>query len=380
MQKAYSKTNWENSPSDNTPLNEANLNHIESGIDEIDNRVITLDTTKFDKTAAAGLITNFELDKTTGIITITKYNGSVTTIDTLLEKIAVNFDFDETTQHLIITLDDGTKKEIDLSAFITQYEFLDSDTIAFTVDSAGKVKAIVKEGSILEKHLQPNYLADVKTEVAKAEASKTAAAQSETNAKVSETNAKTSETNAKTSETNAAASEKTATEKATEAANSATSATGSAATATQQAEAAKTSASAAKNSEDNAKTSETNAKTSETNAKASETTATQQATAAEESATKSESYAVGGTGTREGEDTDNSKYYSEKAEASSNTAKEYLSKVEQAGADAVDAINNAIDVNVPVFYVDESTGYLMYDSVRFVFNVKDGYLEWGLSV
>ena len=46
-----------------------------------------------------------------------------------------------------VTLDDGTRKEIDLSAFITQYEFLDSDTIAFTVDSAGKVKAIVKESS-----------------------------------------------------------------------------------------------------------------------------------------------------------------------------------------------------------------------------------------
>ena len=93
MQKAYSKTTWENSPSDNTPLNEANLNHIESGIDEIDNRVISLDTTKFDKTEAAGLIKSFELDTATGIITITKYNGSVQTIDTLLEKIAVNFDF-----------------------------------------------------------------------------------------------------------------------------------------------------------------------------------------------------------------------------------------------------------------------------------------------
>ena len=279
MQKAYSKTTWENSPSDNTPLNEANLNHIESGIDEIDNRVISLDTTKFDKTEAAGLIKSFELDTATGIITITKYNGSVQTIDTLLEKIAVNFDFDSTTQHLIITLDDGTRKEIDLSAFITQYEFLDSDTIAFTVDSAGKVKAIVKEGSILEKHLQPNYLADVKTEVAKAEASKTAAAQSETNVKASETNAKTSETNAKTSETNASASEKTATEKATDAANSAIGAANSATTASEQANAALTSAS-------NAKTSETNAKNYESNAETFSNTAAEKATDASNSASQ----------------------------------------------------------------------------------------------
>ena len=114
LTKAYNRTTWKNYPSDKTPLNETNLNHLEIGVDEIDNRVISLDTKKFDKTEAAGLIKSFELDKTTGIITITKYNGSVQTIDTLLEKIAVNFDFDSTTQKLIITLDDGTTKEIDL--------------------------------------------------------------------------------------------------------------------------------------------------------------------------------------------------------------------------------------------------------------------------
>lgn len=217
MQKAYSRTTWENYPSDNTPLNETNLNHLEAGVDEIDNRVISLDTTKFDKTEAAGLIKSFELDTVTGIITITKYNGSVTTIDTLLEKIAVNFDFDAATQKIIITLDDGTTKEIDLSAFITQYEFLDSDTIGFTVDGAGKVTAIVKEGSIEEKHLRPNYLAEIKTEAAKAEASKTAAAESAKNAGISETNSAKSADEANTYAENAS-------DKAGDANNSATAA------------------------------------------------------------------------------------------------------------------------------------------------------------
>lgn len=343
MQKAYSKTNWENSPSDNTPLNEANLNHIESGIDEIDNRVISLDTTKFDKTEAAGLIKSFELDKTTGIIKITKYNGSIQTIDTLLEKIAVNFDFDETTQHLIITLDDGTTKEIDLSSFITQYEFLDSDTIAFTVDSAGKVKAIVKEGSIEEKHLQPNYLADIKIEAGKAEASKTAAALSEANSKVSEENAKTYETNARTSEinasaseTNAAASADVATKKAESASDSALSAQGSAEVATQQSEAAKESASAAKSSEDNAKESEANSKASEANAKVSEMEAAHQATAAEEFAIMSKSYADGDTGAREGEELDNAKYYKEQSEACLESAQQINEEVEKIKTDVTD--------------------------------------------
>lgn len=189
MQKSYERINWENYPSDKTPLNEANLNKLDVATDEIDNRVITLDSTKFDKTEASKLIKNFELDKATGIITITYLSGATVTIDTLLEKLAVNFGFDEATQKIIITLDDGTVKEVDLSSFITDYEFLDSDTVAFTVDANGKVVAIVKEGSIEEKHLRPNYLADIKVEVAKAEASAIRAEQAEINAVASADNA-----------------------------------------------------------------------------------------------------------------------------------------------------------------------------------------------
>lgn len=284
MQKAYNRINWENYPSDKTPLNEANLNKLDVATDEIDNRVITLDNTKFDKTEASKLIKNFELDKATGIITITYLSGATVTIDTLLEKLAVNFDFDEATQKIVITLEDGTVKEVDLSSFITEYEFLDSDTVAFTVDANGKVVAIVKEGSIEEKHLRPNYLADIKVEVAKAQSSATASATS--------------------------------------------------------------------------------------------------ASESENSAIKAESYAVGGTATRLGEDTDNSKYYSEQSKASSETSKAYLDKVEQAGNEALDKINNAVDVNTPNFVVDLATGRLMYESTRFVFDVneKTGHLEWGLTV
>lgn len=83
--------------------------------------------------------------------------------------------------------------------------------------------------------------------------------------------ASTSATNATTSATNAASSASTASTKATNAANSATA-----------------------------------AKTSETNAS--------------NSATKAESYAVGGTGSRTGEDTDNAKYYSQSAKTSATTA------------------------------------------------------------
>lgn len=284
MQKAYERINWENYPSDKTPLNETNLNKLDVGVNELDNRIITLDSTKFDKTEASKLIKNFELDKATGIITITYLSGATATIDTMLEKLAVNFDYDQTEQRLVITLDDGTVKYVNLKSLITQYEFKDTDTVAFAVDADGNVSAIVKEGSIEEKHLRPNYLADIKVEVAKAQNSATASATS--------------------------------------------------------------------------------------------------ASASENSAIKAESYAVGGTATRLGEDTDNSKYYSEQSKASSETSKAYLDKVEQAGNEALDKINNAVDVNTPKFTVDLSTGRLMYESTRFVFDVNEttGHLEWGLTV
>jgi hypothetical protein len=209
MNKAHTSIGWKNYPSDETPVNETNLGKMDGAIDTIDDRVIALDTTKATKTEVATLVADVTFEESTGIITIAKKNGSKVTIDTQLEKIAVNFDYDPTTEQIILTLIDGTKQYIDLSALITQYEFLDTDTVTFTVGTDGKVSASVKEGSIEEKHLEPNYLAKIKIEVAKAE----------------------------TSRADAAAS-----------------------------------------------------------------------------ATKAESYAVGGTGTRTGEDTDNSKYYKEQAE------------------------------------------------------------------
>lgn len=201
MNKAHSAINWENYPSDETPLNESNLNKMDAAIGVIDDRVITLDTTKATKTEVATLVADVTFEESTGIITITKKNGSKVMIDTQMEKIAINFDYNPTTQQIILTLIDGTKQYIDLSALITQYEFLDSDTVTFYIDKDGKVSAIVKEGSIEEKHLEPNYLAKIKVEVAKAESSQQAAAMSEINAKASENAAKASETAAKNQRT-----------------------------------------------------------------------------------------------------------------------------------------------------------------------------------
>lgn len=309
MNKAYNRINWENYPSDATPLNEQNLNKMDGSLDEVDNRVITLDTTKATKTEVAPLIKEIEFNESNGIFTITRKNGSKFTIDTKLEKIAINFGYDPVTQKISLTLIDGTVQYIDLSALITQYEFMDTDTVSFFVDTNGKVSAIVKDGSITEDKLQPNYLAKIKVEVAKAEAAATAADASKTAAAGSASTASTKSGEAATSATNAANS-------ATAADASKTAAAASATTATNKAGEAATSATNAANSKTAAATSATNAASSASTATTKANAASASATAAASSATnsdtyakKSQSYAVGGTGTREGEDTDNAEYY-----------------------------------------------------------------------
>lgn len=192
MQKIYSRTYWENFPSENTAIDAMRLNNMEAGIDNLDDRVVAMDAAKVDLAKANELVKEILWDESKGTITVVKMNGSKAVIDTKLEKLAVNFTYNPQTQQLIITLDDGTTQNVDLSTLITEYEFLDSDTIAFELAPDGKVKAIVKEGSIQEKHLRPDYLADIKVESAKAVASAKSAGVSETNAAKSATDAKDS--------------------------------------------------------------------------------------------------------------------------------------------------------------------------------------------
>ena len=55
---------------------------------------------------------------------------------------------------------DGTYKYVDMSALITQYEFTNTSTVAWTVEADGTIKANIPDGSITASKLQPNYLAD----------------------------------------------------------------------------------------------------------------------------------------------------------------------------------------------------------------------------
>ena len=168
MEKAHSRIKWENYPSIATPLNETNLNKMDIALDEVDNRVLGLDTAKLDKAVANTMVKDVSFVEATGIFTVTLLDGTTKTFDTKLEKIATNFRYDNQSQKLLIELADGSEQEVDLSSLITNYEFVDGDIIAFSIGDDGKVTANIKDGTVTENKLQPNFLADVKTEVAKA--------------------------------------------------------------------------------------------------------------------------------------------------------------------------------------------------------------------
>lgn len=159
---------------------------------------------------------------------------------------------------------------------------------------------------------------------------------SETNAAGSETAAGNSATAARNSATAAAGSASTATEKATAAANSAQAAAGSASTATAKATSAGNSATAAAESASTATAKATEAADSAQAAAGSANTASTKATeaagsadAAAASAELSESWARGQTGTRAGEDTNNSEYFAGLADTLVTEAQKLLKQAQK---------------------------------------------------
>lgn len=208
MNKVYSRIFWKNYPSEDTPLNEKDLNQMDLGIDNLDNRLVEMDAVKVNKEIANTLVKNWSIDENTGIITVEKLNGEKILFDLNIEKIPVNFELSND-GILTMTTDDGSKFTANIGAMIPILTFEDSDEIAVSVSGTGVNKTIsfsIKSGSVTEDKLQPNFLADVKTEAAKAQASQQSAEQSEANTLTYANAAATSESNAKDSENAAAES------------------------------------------------------------------------------------------------------------------------------------------------------------------------------
>lgn len=172
LNKVYTRINWEDYPSENTDLDAYHLNQMDSAIDALDNRIISQDALKVDKSSINGNIADWTMDETTGVITITKYNGEKIIFDLNIEKIPVGFSMSDD-GIITMTTEDGTQFTADIGSMVPVLTFEDSATIAVSVTGTGKNKTYsfsIKTGSVTDDMLQPNYLADIRVESANASA------------------------------------------------------------------------------------------------------------------------------------------------------------------------------------------------------------------
>lgn len=185
MEKAFINFLWKNTPSIDSPINATNLNSINTGLDTVDNRVIQLNANKADKSDFLQSLKTVNYDSATGVWTFTYNNGTTATVDQNVEKIPVSFSLSPQ-GILTMTTADGTQFTCDISTLIKTYTFNDSTTIDFTVtttETGNKViVADIVDGSITANKLQPNYLADVTTQAQNASGSASSALSSATNA------------------------------------------------------------------------------------------------------------------------------------------------------------------------------------------------------
>ena len=159
----YSRINWENEPSINTPINATNLNAIDYAVYVHDQTLSNWDLTKANETDLLLCVKEITYDSDSGEFLFTWQNGTTLAVDLNIEKIPVSFSMSP--QGVItMTTEDGTQYTADVGSLIKTYSFTDSSIIDFTVttDASGNktVTADIVDGSITGQKLQPNYLAD----------------------------------------------------------------------------------------------------------------------------------------------------------------------------------------------------------------------------
>lgn len=156
---------------------------------------------------------------------------------------------------------------------------------------------------------------DARSAKAAAETAASTATSAKTAAQTAETNAKASETAAASSKTAAATSASKAENAQSAAEDAQTAAETAASTATSAKTAAETAKTGAVSAQSKAQSAQVKAEGAATDAEESAAAAAQSATQVAANSKTAESWAVGGTGTREGEDSNNAKYWCESAQA-----------------------------------------------------------------
>lgn len=174
MEKSYFPYTWKDKPSIESPINSVNLNHIESGINELDNRVVVLSKDKAEKTELANVFINFEFDENSGVMTFTRFDGSKVEKDTAMEKIALNCYLEG--DNFVLELADGSKQTVSLSKFIDTYTFKSTDVIRMSVNGK-EVSADIPDGKITLEKLEATVMSTIRQCVLDAQTAKGVAEQ-----------------------------------------------------------------------------------------------------------------------------------------------------------------------------------------------------------
>ena len=163
--KVYSRINWQNEPSTNTPLNETNLNRIDSALNTVDDRVIALDTGKVNVADIQDYVASWTMNETTGVITVTEVDGTQHQFDLNIEKIPVSFTLDAN-GILTMTTSDGTQFTADIGSMIPVLTFNNSSTVGVTSSGSGVNKSYtfnVVDHSIGSTQMETDYLSNCQT-------------------------------------------------------------------------------------------------------------------------------------------------------------------------------------------------------------------------
>ena len=161
MNKCHQTITWHN---DTVPaINESNLNQYDGELNTLDNRIITLDTSKANQSDLLTCLSNVTYNTTTGVFVFTWKNGSTTSFDLNVEKIPVSFSM---SPQGVITMKtaDGTEYTCDVSSLIKTYNFNNSSTIGITVTNTGNtfsVVANVLDGSITNAKLNSEVMSTI---------------------------------------------------------------------------------------------------------------------------------------------------------------------------------------------------------------------------
>lgn len=143
---------------------------IASGFDstseDLANRYTKDETNALVEAETGSLVADIGINLVTGAITITKKDGSATTIDTALEKVPVIFEFETDEEadkyYLKVVNTDGTVSRTEVTNLMNQYTFQSGSTIAFVVTNDGTTTFVNAE--VQSKSITLDKLADEVTQ------------------------------------------------------------------------------------------------------------------------------------------------------------------------------------------------------------------------